>query len=280
MRKSVLFLAIILFCSFSSQAVASTLFLESWGVSKGNWTPTSAPSVNYWVQEDVSGGPYIQVTPGYGGQLFDAEAAYIAFEGTKTYIAVITGLPQVGGKDFWRYDNPDYASWRPGDWGTSNEKYWYDPGDLGIAINGIYKFAITTRPDNNQSSYAPTPGAGYLVSGNIVWENPKAWDYNGNYTNWGGVSNPWAVVGYDNAVNLGANFRYSQLGTSDSYVIEAILDNSLLGINYGDIFKLHWTEECGNDAIDVQGAAIPEPCTMLLLGSWLASIAFYRKRKA
>jgi len=269
-------LAVILYFALPAQAA---LFLDTWGVSPGSWAPTSAPSHLFWVQEDYTASGPGFIDPGWGGQRFDAEAAYIGIDYTTIYLAVVTGLPQKGGKDIWRYNNPSYPYH---DWNKSLEKYWYDPGDIGIDINsdGTYEFAVTTRSDSTNSSYAPTPGEGLLLSGNLVWENPKAWDTETKYTNWGGVSNPWAVTGYDKAVDLGANFSYDAFGT-DHYAIEVILDTSQLGLSYGDKFTIHWTMECGNDFIDLYDplAEIPEPSTMLLLSTGIAGLAFYSRRK-
>lgn len=280
-RITITFLSLAIVLSFAISANATTLFLESWGVSKGNWAPTSAPVNTYWTSEDFTDDGPGYVSPGWGGQPFDAEAAYIGFQGGKAYIAVVTGLPQSGSKDPYRYDNPDYAGWHPGDWGVSNERYWYDAGDIGISINGNYQFAITTRPNNTNSTGSPTPGAGMLVGGNLLWDNPKGWDTESGSTDWGGVSNPWVAIGFDNATALGSSFRYSRIGDSDSYAIEAILDNAMLALNNGDILGLHWTMECGNDAIDlVDDVNVPEPSTILLMSSGIAGIAgmAYRRR--
>jgi hypothetical protein len=280
MRKfSILFTVLIILC-IALPAKAATLFLDNWGVSPGNWTPSNAPSNTTWITEDFTGSGPGFLNPGWGGQPFDAEAAYIAFQNSKLYIAIVTGMPQTGSKDPWRYDNPSYNYH---DWNQKLEKYWYDPGDIGIDLgaDGTYEFAISTRPDNSHSSYAPTPGAGRLLSGNLVWENPKAWNYGSNYTNWNGVSNPWAVVAYDNALPLGMDFSYSAFGI-DHYAIEAVINSSLLGLNNWDILKIHWVMECGNDSINLSAdipASIPEPSTLIMLGSGIAGIAFYKKRK-
>jgi len=273
-----LFLGIVFYHSIP--AGDSTLFLEDWGVVPGIWTPTSAPADIRWVVEDFTGNNPGVVGPGWGGQPFDAEAAYIAIAGSNIYLAVVTGLPPQGIKDPWRFDNPTYTTH---DWNRGLEKYWYDPGDIGIDIggDGSYEFAITTRINNMNSSYAPTPGAGVLVSGNLVWENPRAWGTETYYTDWNGVSDPWAVVGYDHALYLGTNFSYTVFGNGH-YAIEAIINNSLLGLNAGDILTLHWTMECGNDSITLSNPiekSIPEPSTFLLLGTGITSLFLFLHKK-
>lgn len=275
---------IIFILSLSLTSNASTLFLENWGISPGNWIPGSMPShVKSTVEDYTANGPGF-VGPGWGGQPFDAEAAYLGFKNSKVYIAIVTGMPQTGSKDIWRYNNPSYRSY---DWNRKLEKYWYDPGDIGIAISKIgvdtgdvvYNYAITTRSNNIHSSGVLTPGAGMLLSGSLLWENPKAWDHGSSYTTWNGVSDPWAVKGYDNALNLGSNFQYSAFGEGH-YAIEAIIDYSLLGLKDWDILNMHWVMECGNDNINLSAnvpETVPEPSTILLLGSGFAGLAFYRK---
>ena len=70
-------------------------------------------------------------------------------------------------------------------------------------------------------------------------------------------------------------FSDSSAGTFLSYAIEM----SSLGEITGDI-GLKWSMTCANDSIEGSvPVPTPEPSTMLLLGSGLVGLAFYRRRK-
>ena len=118
MRKiSVILLALaIILCN--ALPAGATLFLDSWGVnpSTNTWAPASAPSHLYSNIENFTGSGPGFVDPGWGGRAFDAASAYVATDGLKIYIAVVTGLPQSGSKDTWRYNNPNYTAY---DWNKS-----------------------------------------------------------------------------------------------------------------------------------------------------------------
>ena len=66
--------------------------LADWGVKQNGlasgWIPNTG--IHYTV-EDQTGNANTRLTPGYGGQAYDAEALYATVQGNKLFIALATG---------------------------------------------------------------------------------------------------------------------------------------------------------------------------------------------
>ncbi len=251
---------------FSSSAVAVSITVDGnltndWGVkpSLKYWIPGedsvntgsvghpltgSSNGIYYWIEDAV--GSYGYVEPAYGGEKYDVEALYFTYDSNYIYGAVVTGFP-VGG--------------------TSS----FDAGDLAIDLgaDGLYEYGVAVRDHDGFSE-----GKLYKVS---EWDD-VAYPSNGG-------SNPFALKSGE-LVNANANeleFVFSDSVYTEKSVIEVKIAKSLFeGIDWSiplDI-AMHWTMGCGNDAGTVQGTdPVPEPGTILLVGTGLLGLAMSSGRK-
>ncbi len=223
---------------------ASPLFLSDWGISYGNWTPAALapPNVSYAVEDWVSGNNGY-LGPGYGGDEYDVEAVYLAFDAENYYFAVVTGFP-LAGRDAWGGHYVEH----------------YDPGDLALDLNG----------DNVYDAAVDVSDGGLLRTGNLAWQNPAIEGHQA----WGGVSDPLRVTSWSQSQSI-EGFRYGTF--SGRYAIEAVIDRDDLDVS-GPL-KLHWTMGCGNDLGEGVIQPVPEPASLMLLGAGLALVGVARRIK-
>jgi len=248
MKKLGIIIAIFFMIAVAAQsafAYAVDGNLNDWGVTpaafgSSDWTPN--PGV-YFTEEDYEPGTADGfIDPGTGGQTFDAEAMYIDYDNDNLYYAIVTGLPATGSDDI-----------RPGDVAF----------DFGI--DGIYEYGIKTI------DYWGDAGSLYAVT---KWEPGTDWPGKGT------VAAPTEMIDYVELFNPAVSaFAYNKdfYGAFDHWVIEGFIPHAYFGADWGKPFRAHWTQTCGNDAIDVN-VPIPEPATVSLLGIGILGLLKLRKR--
>lgn len=135
----------------------------------------------------------------------------------------------------------------------------YVMGDILISGASTYQYGIVTNANPGNGSLAAGT-AGTLSS--TANRNVPGYD-SSNPVFAGGFVNPPTVV----------PFSYVQLGT-DLWFFEASVDKGLFA---SGITGIHLTESCGNDVANL--APVPEPGTMMLLGTGLVGLAGWGRKK-
>ncbi len=226
-------------------------------------------SVDYITEDntDINDG-WFKVDPGWSyNNDYDAEAIYFDNDAEYGYIAIITGVA------------PD-STWEPGDIGLDVSPSEVDLVDQDSSATGAsqattpYEYGIELI-DSEGNDGVPDQGALRSVRSwyNVRYDDPNSYDF----TN----SDPWAISESASTIDDDLELTYSSSAIEGHYVIETRFLLSDLGLSPGDEFNIHWTMQCGNDFLTLKAKVdpVPEPGTILLVGTGLLGLAMSSGRK-
>ncbi len=255
-------------CALPAAAYTVDGNFADWGLRRtgqaSDWTPSA--SVREFIVEDQTGPSNVFLSPGYGGQRYDAEAIYLDWDAQWLYVLIVTGLPP---------DNPHNPA--------ANS---YGAGDIAIDFgrDRTWEYGMAVK------NYAGlTPGTVYAAT---AW-NYGIWSAPGQLATPSRPSTDVVALRSGTAVGTG-QLVYSSVGINNvgqyasdlHYVIEAALPLSAFGANWGAggprvAFDVQWTMYCANDIITVDplpAGQVPEPAAPLLLAAAAAAFSLRRAR--
>jgi len=179
------------------------------------------------------------VGPGWGGQAFDIEKIGLQFDSGNVYFGLQTGF------NFLEGVISNGVTYTAGDLfiDFGSDHTW----DLAIGLKSFNVSTVGTYNDPTIRNSTPFD----LATGKNV----------GSATGvYGGGTNTF---------------------DEDFYSLEGVLDLKAMDLEefYGQSAIIHWTMSCGNDVLEhSESAPVPEPATLLLLGSGLMGVAGIRRK--
>ncbi|NML24661.1 PEP-CTERM sorting domain-containing protein [Zoogloea dura] len=259
--------------ALSLPAMAGSMTIDGnfsdWGIQNNGtvagWTPNSGIT---YVVEDQSNANSGYLSPGWGGQAYDAEAMYLSWytrADGQTYLAIgmITG------------HDPN----------TVNGANSYGRGDFAIDFgrDGTWDFGVLTADRTaglHQGDVVSTSNSNWATG---LWSSPGVYDpANSSY-----VTSVTGGTDVGNA-NLVISSAFGNMGTlgGNHWFYELEIPVAAFGQYWGangptEAFDLQWTMLCANDLITLDPVAyVSEPGSLALVLGALGLGGLVRRRKS
>jgi len=242
--------------SLMTHAKGGTYYADS-----GSYTHNGY-QIYYTVDDYITGGNGF-LSPGYGGQAYDAEAIYLTWDAKSLYVALVTG------HDPNTRNNPIGNTYSAGDFALN---FWSGTDDR------TYEFGIRTpRQSNNIDKFADV----YKTTNDDWFKDPL----------WG----TRAVTSLDTSKLIASDFAGRAImvvqpgpkkigagSDASRWIYEISVNWSIFGaLAPNSKLNVSWAMNCANDLIEVDPplSIVDEPPVWALLGLALPAV-FWRRRRS
>lgn len=257
-----------------SSAGAYTIdgYIDDWGINLfapgadvigylDDQIPSGGLDIDYIASDDADGSQewWWNLIPGGSYyNYYDTEAIYFDNDLEFAYVAVVQGMPEAG------HDIP----------GSTYPLFL--PGDIAIDVgrDGIYEYGVDVSEHTEGSTTQFKEASSWADWEDVYYEPHKAY------------SNPWRIGTGGTAIGDPIAFAYSGPQGPGSehgkhYVLEVAIPLSYLDLSSSHLLTIHWTQQCGNNVLNLEADVnpIPEPNSLMLLVTGLFGLGGFGLRR-